>query len=543
MRKYFLTFVIGLVATTCCLAQDMGVNYFKTGEYETAQAVFQKRLAQEPALANYYLGEIAYRTGDKAKAEAYFQAGIQADAEYPFNHVGLGKILLASNAKGAEASFSTALKGNKKNVDVLIAIADAYYVNGQNDKMQDRLNDAIKADRESPLVYEFQGDMLKDAKDPGAAAGFYEQAIHFDPNYASPYVKYAQVYAGINAPLAVERLNKVLEVYPDYTLAYKYLADISYRVGRYNEAIAAYEIFFDKGDYSLDDLTRYAASLFFKDRFEEASALIQEGIEKDPNNFVLNRLLMYSAVETKDYDKGLLQARKFFALDKGDSEYIARDYMNYGKLLAKAGLFDDAVAQYELALELDPTQYAIYKEVAETFAGAGSSAMGADYYKKYIDAAGENAEALDFFNMGRYYYAAAGKALADTINVEAPQEAQQHLVNADSAFLVVSERIPDSHLGFIFRARTNSLQDPTADLGLARPHYEKTLEILLAKDDVAANKREILEVYKYLSYYHYVQFDKNKLPEDKEKSIEYSEKMLELDPGNAVATQLIDALK
>ncbi|MFR9166486.1 MAG: tetratricopeptide repeat protein [Dysgonomonas sp.] len=525
-------------------AQNIGVDYFKTGEYEIAKDIFNKELSQNPAEANYYLGEIAYAKGDLNGAKAYYEKGLAASPDYVLNNVGLGKVLLKSNPKAADDEFSKAVKKDKKNVEVLIAVAEAYYKNGNTEKMEKYLEDARKADKKSPLIYVFQGDMKKDANDIGGAAGEYEMAVNFDPNYAVAYLKISQVYSSINPTIAIDRLTRVLELRPDYVMANKYLGNIYYQNGQYKKAIDAYGKFFAQGEYSVEDLTRYAASLYFDERYDDASKLIQEGIQKDPNNFVLNRLLMYSALETKDYAKGLSIAERFFVLPKGEKdEYIARDYMTYAKLLSENDQFDKALSQYEHAIKLDSTQIGIYKEVAETLANSGQTANAGNYYKKYIEAAGDKAEALDYFNMGRYYYMAAGTAMKDSTDVNAPVKMKNYLAEADTAFAIVGQRIPDSHLGFLFRARTNSLLDPTAEQGLAKPHYEKTIEVIMGKEDSQSNSRELLEAYKYLSYYYYVQYDKTKSAEDKANTILYSEKMLELDPANAVAKQLLDALK
>jgi len=546
MKKYFFNVFFCLLVGSLgsvALAQSIGIDYYKTGELEIAQSIFEKELTQNPGEANFYLGEIAYSKGDFNKAKSYYEAGMAASPEYVLNQVGLGKILLKSDTKAAENLFSQALKKNKKDVEVLVAVAEAYYKNGMTKKMDERMEDATKANKQSPLIYTFRGDMLKDANDIGGASGEYEQAVMFDPNYVVANIKLAQLYTSINASIAVERLNKVLEIRPDYDLAYKYLGNVYYRNGNYKRAIEAFDTFFKKGDYSTDDLTRYAASLFFDGRYDEASKLITEGIAKNPDSFVLNRLLMYSALEREDYAGGLTVADRFFSVNRGDNEYIARDYITYAKILTKNDQFDKAMQQYDLAIQLDPDQYEIYKEIAETLANSGETAKAGDYFKKYIQAAGEKTEALDYFNMGRYYYMAAGTAMKDTTNVEASEKMKHYLAEADSAFAVVSERIPESHLGFLFRARTNSLLDPTADLGLAKPYYEKTLEILLAKDDQASVRRELIEAYRYLSYYYYVQFDKDKSEDNKAKTLEYSNKLLEIDPANSTATQLVEALK
>lgn len=115
-------------------------------------------------------------------------------------------------------------------------------------------------------------------------------------------------------------------------------------------------------------------------------------------------------------------------------------------------------------------------------------------------------------------------------------------MQSDKAFGTVSERIPDSYLGYFWRARANAALDPQTILGLAKPYYEKVIEIVTSKDD-GSNNNELVEAYRYLSYYYYLSFEKSKSAEDKEHVRSYSEKILALDPENGVAKQLLEAVK
>lgn len=545
MKKYFYSVLMALfVAFSASYAQNVGIDYFKIGEYDIAKSVFQKEISQNPAEANYYLGEIAYAQGDMNKAKSHYEAGLAANPDYVLNNVGLGKVLYKSNAKSAEEEFSKARKKDKKDVKVLVAIAEAYYKNGVTKKVDEELEDAVKADKSSPLIFTFKGDMLKDQNNVGGAAGEYEQAILADANFLVAYVKIAQLYSTINPETSVDRLNKVLEINPDFAIVNKYLADSYFRNKRYRDAAETYEKFFSKGNYSLKEISNLAVSYYFTGQYDKAKTIAEEGIEKEPDNFVMNRFYMYILTQAQDYTKGLAQAEKFFALPKGDNEYISADYMDYGKLLKENDRFDDALKQYDLAIALDPSQNQIYKEIAETLANSGKNFEGAEYYQKYIDLAGDKVEALDYYNMGRYYYMAASAILKDSTSVENPDtKIKEYLAKADAAFTIVAERIPTSHLGFMYKARTNALLDPSSEQGLAKPYYEKMVEILEAKNDPATTKRDLLEAYRYLSYYYYVQYDKNKSESDKTQSVDYSQKMLNLDPENAVAKQIIDALK
>ena len=542
-KKYLLGAFLGLLLSTPIFAQsNLGADYLKTGELKVAKEIFEKQVSQSPAEAYYYLGEVAYKEGKLDEAKANYEKGLAASADFVLNNVGLGKLLLKSSPKDAEDQFSIALKKNKKDVSVLVAIAEAYYANNMADKGASKLADARKADKKSPLIYILEGD-LKAKSNVGEAAGSYAQAYNFDPTCSVAYIKSAQVYESVNSTLAVEMLQKAIEINPNYTLAYKMLGSIYSHNGQYADAIEAYKKYFAQGAYDVSDLTRYAAALYFTKQYDEAKKLINEGISKEPNNFVLNRLLMYSYLQSKDYTAGLTVGDKFFSLDKGDSQYIVQDYMTYGELLSKNNQMDKALLQYEEAVKLDPSKSSVYKEIAQACVDANQYADAAKYLQEYVDKSDSSVvEATDFFNIGRYSYIAGTAAQKDTADSEAPAKSKALLVQSDKAFGTVSERIPDSYLGYFWRARANAALDPQTILGLAKPYYEKVIEIVTSKDD-GSNNNELVEAYRYLSYYYYLSFEKSKSAEDKEHVRSYSEKILALDPENGVAKQLLEAVK
>lgn len=540
-KKYLLGAALGLFLSVSSFAQNnVGADYLQTGELKVAKEIFQQQVSQSPAEAYYYLGEVAYKEGNMTEAKANYEKGLAASSDFVLNNVGLGKLLLKTNPKAAEDQFSIALKKDKKDVPVLVAIASAYYDNNMKDKGDKSMADARKSDKKNPLIYLLEGD-LKAKTNAGEAAGAYAQAMNFDPTSTVAYIKTAQVYESVNPALAEEMLLKAVEINPNYTLAYKYLGNIYSRNGQYPKAIDVYQKYFAQGAYDVQDLTRYAAALYFTNQYDEAKKLINEGISKDPNNFVLNRLLMYSYLQSEDYTNGLTAAEKFFALPKGDSEYIVQDYMTYGELLSKNNQLDKALVQYDLAIKLDPSKSSVYKEIAVAMADGGQHENAVKYYKQYVENAEEEVlEAMDFFNMGRYAYIAGTNLQKDTVNVDAPERSKAMLMEADKAFGTVSERIPDSYMGYFWRARANAAMDLETTEGLAKPYYEKTIEILVSKNDLGS---ELIEAYRYMSYYYYLAWDKSKSEEDKQMVRDYSEKLLAIDPGNNVATQLLDAVQ
>lgn len=75
--------------------------------------------------------------------------------------------------------------------------------------------------------------------------------------------------------------------------------------------------------------------------------------------------------------------------------------------------------------------------------------------------------------------------------------------------------IPDSYMGNFWRARTNSVIDHLSTAGLAKPYYEKAIELI----DPEKNPKQLLEAYRYMAYYYYLQ-------EDRDNSLKYCDLIL-----------------
>lgn len=547
-KKYVLSAFLGLLLSTPIFAQNnSGINYFNTGEFELAKEVLESQVASSPASSYYYLGQIALQEEDQNKAKSFFEKGLAASPEDPYNNIGLASLLFKTDAKAAEKILKDIAKNNKKDVTVLSEVARAYYANNMVEQAEKVINDAIKVDKTSPLPYLVQGD-FKAKTDIGAAAGAYALAINADPNAMDAYVKTGKIYQKANPELAAESLNKALEINPNFNLAYKYLGDIYYSAVEYPKAIESYKKYFEKGgDHSADEIRYFAAAYYFNDQYPEASALITEGLQKAPDDFVLNRLSMYVDASTEKEAEGLATAKKFFALPTTKTnKFIAKDYMVYGGLLSKNNQGDLALAEYEKAVELDPTNVSIYKDVAESSSDSEDYLNSGLFYEKYlqkVDTA--NIVPTDYFNMGRNFYYAGAELSQDTVNtVESAALAKEVYDKSAKAFQKVVELVPESLLGYLWTAKVYVALDPNVEQGLAKPYYEKLIEeAKKKKDDKGTGEDELIEAYGYMAYYYYKQYIATKNEADKNSVIEYCNLLLELDPSNGMAPQLLGAVK
>ncbi len=543
MKKVLLSTLLMVLVSAVSAGQSsgLGVFYYRTGELDVAKQLFEREMASNPAESNYYLGEIAFANGDEEQAKSYYDKALAADANYSLARVGVGKYLLKKgDVKAAEAEFSQVEKKEKKNVEVLVAIAEAYFYTGHEAKVAERIEKAKKADKKSPIPYLAEGDFayVKSAKTEagssemsalmGEAAKHYDMANYYDDQNVLAYLKSAQVYEVINPEMAMEKLNKALELNPNLTLINRDFGRYYFSRGQYAKAIESYKLFFPSNLYSMNDVVRFAGAYYFLKQMDEASQLLDGNLAKEPNNFVLNRLKLYVLNDTKQYDKALPVAEKLFSLKEDKVKKIARDYLVYGEVLLKNGQIDKALEQYSAAVALDPKEVNVYKDIATAVADEKRYATAAEYYGKYVAGLpAEKVAATDLFTLGRYNYLAASSA-------EGEQKTNL-LTKADSAFAQVIEKRPDAPIGHVWRARANSLLDPETDKGLAKPYYEKAIEVILARD-ANSTSSDLKEAYGYLAVYYYK-------ADDKANTLKYANLLLAIDPANETAKQLLAALK
>lgn len=402
------------------------------------------------------------------------------------------------------------------------AVIKAYLDNNLTDKAAQKIAEAKKTNATLPYILTLEGDLLAKNKDYGKAAGAYDQAIYFDSKFKEPYVKLARIYATNNMTSAIDAMQRLLSADPNSYLPYREMGEIYYENNRLADAVKAYAKYMDNEKFASADYPKYASMLFFSGDFHKSMEITEKGLKENPNNLVLNRLLMYNLYELKKHSEGLAHANNF--IKKERKEFIALDYIYHARLLAENKQREEAIAQYQKALELDPAKISVYKEMAEVYELLEQYDEAIASYNKFIADGGNQVTVADYFLLGQANYSAA-TAATNT------QQKNEYARTADSIFAYVAEKTPNSYLGNFWRARTNTVLDPETELGLAKPYYEAT--ILLLNKDNARDLKPLVECYRYLGYYYYLKKD---IPTSKS----YWNNILELDPKNETA---INALR
>src|ERR1035437_5931015 len=329
------TFLLSTGFASTSISDGQGIAYYRAGFPQIAKPLLISEIETTPStLAEtcYNLGNIYFSENQKDSAEFYFKKGITANPDNSLNAVGLTMLKIKSTPDIAEQEFKKLLqlKQNKKDVDIYLAISNAYLFNGVLDQALIYQEKAKSIKTKYALVYVVLGDIELAKKNVGNACSNYELAIYYDDKCKEAYIKYARAYKNANPSLAIEKLSILKSKEPSFLLADREMADIYYAKNDFAKAAELYESYLKSGNSNVQDLTKYAFTLFLNGQFDKSLEVSNLGLAKAPRNPVFNRLSMYNNVELKKPNDALKAADLFFNYtDKPEFTFL--DYRYYGQ--------------------------------------------------------------------------------------------------------------------------------------------------------------------------------------------------------------------
>ncbi|HEY4788742.1 MAG TPA: tetratricopeptide repeat protein, partial [Bacteroidales bacterium] len=506
-----------------------------------------KKNPADPSL-KFYLGETFLALGKADSAENNFNKGI----DYAFSTAGLGKIILSKgDTTKAKESFNKAIKEERKNGDLYAYIVEACISGGYAKLAEQFYLRGKEVTTKNANLYMAAGDLAKLRGNAGEAANAYENAVFYDKNMALAYVKVGNIYTDSRSwDVAAQNFNKALAIDPQYPLAFKGLGDMYFKSGKFQDASDNYKKFFDNSEVSLEDKYRYAFILFYNKEYAEATKMIESLLKIDSKNPVLLRLQAYISYELGVDEKGKVtkpesittamdNITKFFKV-QDRSKLLSSDYEYLAKIEIASKLDSLAPDNYMKAYLMDSTRTSLLEDGAKIASRIGLYLKAVPFYQTMIRLSPENA-AINSFRLGQQYYLQAFKK--DTAKADSLLK-QQHLILADTAFKTVATLIPANILGPLWMARTENLLDTKGE-DKAQPYYEKVIQLITGANEADKRKNEIVEAYRYMGALWYTRAynalnkkkDKAEYQEDKTKSLDAWNKILELIPTDTQAKE------
>lgn len=525
MKKVIFS-AIALMLYTVSVAQSLkdAIRLTENEQYDFAEVTFRQLVQKEPSNGTnwYYLGENYRKNDDADSARVCYQKGLDVEPGNALNQIGMGKYFLAKGDGGnAKTWFDKALAASGgKTVLLQSEVAEAYIHSKSKDLnyAMTLLNNAIKVDPKNPELYILMGDIYTEKNDGTNAAINYNKALEIDKKSIKAIVRKGVLYKrSTNYDGAAEEFKNAIAIDPDFAPAHRELGETFFKMRKFEDAKAEYKKFLELSKDNVNARLRYASFLFLSEDYPATLNELNQVQKFDSNYIPMVRLFAYTYFETGDSAKSLALINKVFEKVPEDKRTYL-DYKYYAKNLSKNGQDSLAVIYLEKAYSFDSSQTELLTEKGNLLMKMKKYDEAATAYQQRITY-GKGITSADYFKLGRAAYQ------------------MKDFYRADSAFAKVTEVQPTWPNGFQWRAKSLAQIDSTSDLGLAKPHYEKYIELSLTDSvNIAKYKAGLIEAYKYLMSYSVIQ------EKDKKKGKEYISKILELDPDDVQAKKSLEAL-
>ena len=441
------------------------------------------------------------------------------------------KKIISSKPADLDKQMKPFYKANKKNADNLVAFGREFL------NVKDTANAKVYAEyalqaskNKCAPAFLLLGDIEAISDNGGGAAAQYEQAIYVDPKNPDAYYKYANVYRKISPSGAVAKLNELRQQRPD--IAVDALAGrIYYMSNEFDKALAAYDKA-DKSKMEERDLSDYAMSAFFKQKYDKALEVAKFGLSKNPRHAAFNRLAFFNSTELQKWDDALMYADALF--NKSDSaKFSYYDYTYYGNALNGAKQHEKAIEMYELALAQEDMdnkakRAGVVKQLSDAYKNKEDYPNAIKHYKDYLTNM-EKPTAMDMAGLATLHMQHGG-SLTDA---EAKKAA---FMEADAVYGDLANKYENAvEYATFMRARVNAQMDPDSKLGLAKPYYEKLIELIEPRAEKDATERaRIIESYRYMIAYNFIVLENTPVAK------EYATKLQAIDPENEIAKQILE---
>ncbi len=525
MKHIIIYFNVILCSILFVQAQTLqeGIKQFENENYSAALNTFSKLNTADPknSIYAYYIGEVHYALENYEAAKSAYNTGLSVNSKCDECKIGLGKLEVdKKNLNEAKKLFDNALKGNSKNHSIIAMVGDAYLYN-KNPQPTLALEYLTKARDLDPKVAKYwihKGDANLLADDLGAAMTSYEVAVEKNKNEPETYIKMARIWNSSGKyELAIEKLESAIKIDPNYALAYKELYESYIKSRNFSKVIPVLEKYVALAGNDVGAKVRLVKFLCFQAKDYERA--IEEGnkiIKSNPDEYTIYRWLAWSYAETGKSQESF-DANKMLFKEVGkiaDRKLYTSDYEYYGKAASKLKKMDTAEWAYNKVIELDSSRtYEIFGVLAKSYYDNKDYVNAEKYYLKK--------DAIKKLNNSDLYYLAQAQFQTEAYS------------RADSNFAKVLEITPNFSTAWIMRAKCNANLDPDNIHFLAKPYFEKYIELSEVDKNKDNVKKNLILSYKYLGVYYVNQNDNN-------NAKVYFAKVTELDPADQEA---LDALR
>jgi tetratricopeptide (TPR) repeat protein len=416
---------------------------------------------------------------------------------------------------------------------------------------------SIELDPKYAEAYVVASDILSYDRKDDEAMRWLDEGLKHNPKDSSLYLAQANLLVFKDESAAVAKLEELRKLDPafpvDLALAriYGKLDDrggSSQERAAFCEKMVSYYGKVNMNDMTAGDLGAYAFAISvtlqdhneLRDKWYEISTF---GVKKYPEDLAMRKYLLYACRSCEKWDEGIVAGNTYFSM-MDSTKIQALDYIHYGTCLRGVKRYDEAIAQYEKAINLEDCS-AFWKSQAESLIATAISNQVDEVRKS-----GDFQKAVDIIKPYVEKYKAMGKQ-NDNLMVTygfiyvtwsselKDEEKKNSLLTAVKIYEEASEKSALNKYSFLRQCTLYCLYaDPEMkDGGLGLRFAQKLVDDLSVKSDLdSGDKRSLIQGYDYLMRYELFAHT------NKKGAIEWAEKILDIDPSNQAALQYITAL-
>ena len=418
-----------------------------------------------------------------------------------------------SNPKEFDKTLKDYQKVFKKDPKALVALGNVLAMNKQYDQANAVADAVIAKYKNYGDAYILKGDIYAMQDNGGEAATWYGQCMTMDPKNPQGYISYSNVYRKIDPTASAEALNKLREINPDYPIEAE-AGHNFFSAGNYDKA---YEYFSKAKPSTLEEYTyyEYAFTAYVINKKDESLNICQTGYQKYPKDAAMRVLALRAAVDLQKYDTALEQANIIMNTDSIKKNASIISY--YGLALAGNKQYNEAIAQYQKALEMKSDDPKPLQYISEAYKAMGDEDKALEYNQQYMDK-NPNAAPTDFMKLAEIY---VNKAKKD------PKTKAANIDKAIAVYAKLAEKYPTLKPFAKLQEANTAFQNEMDDKAL--PAYSEVITELEAKQCDEDEISYLKQAYQYIGFIY--TYDK----QDFNTAKPYFEKLLKLDPNNKIA--------
>jgi tetratricopeptide (TPR) repeat protein len=228
-------------------------SYYQSGMYPEAAASYRKAVdfsngAFSPALFN--MASVYFRLRQYPECVAAYHRALKLEPENVSGWLYLGEAYSKTgDAVGALRAIEKAYQFDKDDISIVYQLSEANIALNDFDRAVSVIREGYAAHPDEVDFLVYLGDVYRLNKKYEESAGAYREALGVRPDEVATMYKLADVLAEDNKPfVAMDVLNSIVNIKPDFTDAAIFLGNLAYDAKFYDRAESAYELAAKQGN-------------------------------------------------------------------------------------------------------------------------------------------------------------------------------------------------------------------------------------------------------------------------------------------------------